>query len=156
VSAAGRAPSRLWRGIGLVVLVVGPLLVLGAGVAAALEVAFRLRAEVTTGRIVEMRAVSSERVRSAGEMQTRRTLSYLPVFAFTLPDGREVRAEGSFTSNPPCCAVGDVVTVRYLATDPTRARTAGFMGSWLVPVLLLVVGGGLTAMGWALRRGGKA
>mgnify|MGYP005842944755 FL=1 len=41
MTAAGRAPSRFWRGIGLMVLVVGPLLVLGAGVAAALEVATR-------------------------------------------------------------------------------------------------------------------
>ena len=155
MSAAGRAPSRLWRGIGLVVLVAGPLLVIAAGVAATLEVAFRLRAEATTARIVEMRELRSETARSASDTRTRRVLTYLPVFAFTLPDGREVRAEGSFASNPPCCAVGDVVSVRYLPADPAQARMAGFMASWLVPTLLLVVGGAFTAMGWALRRGGR-
>jgi hypothetical protein len=46
--------------------------------------------------------------------------------------------------------------VRYLAADPAQARMAGFMASWLVPTLLLVVGGAFAAMGWALRRRGTA
>jgi hypothetical protein len=112
MAIAGQAPGRAWGAIGFILRVADPPLLAGACAATAMVIAFRQRAVATEGRIVEMRAVTSEAVRSAGDMRQRETLSYVPVFAFVRPDRREVRAEGSFASNPPCCAVGDAVTVR--------------------------------------------
>jgi hypothetical protein len=130
-----RAPGPP-RWLGWLFLVLGLLFAAGAGGVVWFEMKFRERSVEVEGRIVQMiqRASNS----SGGS----RSLSWTPVFAFRLPDGKEVRVEASFSSSPPCCAVGDRVTVRYDPADPVGARMAGFMSDWF----LITVFGGMAAV----------
>lgn len=132
VRVRGRAP----RWLGPVFLVLGLGLLAGAGAAAWFELAFRQRAVETDGRIVQMLQ------RTSSDSSGRRSTNWTPVFAYRLPDGREVRVTASFSSSPPCCKVGDVVRVRYDPADPMHGRMTGFMSSWLMTVIL----GGLGAV----------
>ncbi|WP_198377752.1 DUF3592 domain-containing protein [Neoroseomonas rubea] len=126
----------------------------GAGVAVSRELAFRQRAVETEGRIVQM-------IQRAGSSSSgNRSANWTPVFAFRLPDGKEVRVEAGFSSSPPCCAVGDRVTVRYEPGDPSNAQMAGFLSSWLLASILGGIGASfLLAGGLVMRfagRGGAA
>lgn len=126
VKAGGRAP----RIIGTVLLLVGAGLLAGSGYAAWSEIAFRRIAVETDGRVVEM-LPSTSRDRNGGTSRT-----YRPVFVFSLPNGKQIRAEGTVSSNPPCCRVGDAVRVRYDPARPEHAAMTGFMESWFVATLL--------------------
>ncbi|MBP0462969.1 DUF3592 domain-containing protein [Roseomonas sp. PWR1] len=124
------------RWLGWLFLLLGLLFAAGAGGFVWFEMKFRERSVEVEGRIVQMiqRASNS----SGGS----RSSTWTPVFAFRLPDGKEVRVEASFSSSPPCCAVGDRVTVRYDPADPVDARMAGFMSDWF----LITVFGGMAAV----------
>jgi len=117
-------------------------LLAGAGFAAWQEIDFRRGAVEVEGRIVAMRATSD----SDGDRV------WTPVFAFKLPDGREVRVAGSYASSPPCCRVGDAVRVRYDPAHPERAAMEGFMSSWFLATLLGGLGVVFTGVGLLLRR----
>jgi hypothetical protein len=145
--------GRVPRIIVLGALVLGMLLLAGAGYAAWREIAFRRIAVETDGRVVEMLRGSGSRDRDG-----RSSVTYRPVFVFALPDGKQVRAEGSVASNPPCCSVGDRVRVRYDPTRPDRAAITGFVESWLVTAILGGMGVVFAGVGLVLRRvmGGRA
>lgn len=148
--AEGRG-RRAPRWIVLPMAVIGAALLAGAGYATWSEMQFRRIAVETEGRVVRMlREFSSD---SDG----RRSATYRPVFTFTLPDGREVRAEGSVASNPPCCTVGEAVRVRYDPARPERAAMVGFMESWFLTVFLggmgtAFLGFGVLGLRYASRR----
>lgn len=148
VTTTTRSIARPGRGVRIIpwiLTLVGLGLLVGAGFAARSELSFRGIAVETDGRVVRMIA---ETDRSNG--RTSRT--YRPVFAFNLPDGKEIRAEGGVASNPPCCSVGDRVRVRYDPANPSRAQMTGFMESWLVTAILGGIGIIFTGAGLAVRR----
>jgi hypothetical protein len=149
------AGDRRW---GIPLIALGACQVVGGVVLAAMELRFRAGSVATQARIVEMREAISTIGRpnqaSIGGIE-QRYLSHAPVFAFTLPDGREVRALANVATPEPCCAVGDIVTVRYRPEAPERAQMEGFLESWIAA---LAVGGGgvfFLGLGWALRRFGS-
>ncbi|MBR0678981.1 DUF3592 domain-containing protein [Roseomonas eburnea] len=122
--------GRMTRIVSWILLLVGFGLLAGSGFAAWSEIQFRRVAVETDGRVVQMLT------RSSRDRDGRSSRTYTPVFAFNLPNGKEVRAEGSVASNPPCCTVGEAVRVRYDPARPERAAMAGFMESWFVATLL--------------------
>ncbi len=130
-----RAPGPP-RWLAWLFLLLGLGLAAGAGLAVWLEISFRQRSVEAEGRIVQM--IQRASTSSSGSRST----NWTPVFAFRLPDGKEVRVEAGFSSSPPCCAVGDRVTVRYDPANPSSAQMAGFLSSWLVATIL----GGLGAV----------
>jgi hypothetical protein len=144
---AGRPGGRAPRIIGLLLLLVATLLLLGAGYAIWSEIAFRRIAVETDGRVVEM-------IRGSGSRNSdgRTSVTYRPAFVFSLPNGKEVRAEGSVASNPPCCRVGDRVRVRYDPARPENAALTGFMQSWLVASILGGMGAVFAVIGLVMRR----
>lgn len=149
---AVRRTRRAPRWIALMIALIGVALLAGAGYAAWSEVAFRRSAVETDGQVVEMLHEVSRRTGG------RRSSVYRPVFTFTLPDGRVVRAEGAVASNPPCCRVGETVRVRYDPARPERAAIVGFMESWFLAVLLggmgvVFLGLGLLGLRFASRQG---
>jgi hypothetical protein len=89
---------------------------------------------------------------SSRDRDGRRSVTYRPAFVFNLPSGKEVRAEGSVASNPPCCRVGDAVRVRYDPAQPERAAITGFMQSWLVTSILGGMGLLFAGIGAMMRR----
>lgn len=146
VSTGRRAP----RIIGSLLLLIGVGLVVGAGFAIWSEIRFRRIAVETDGRVVEMLS-STSRDRNGSTSRT-----YRPVFAFNLPNGKEIRVEGTVSSNPPCCTVGEAVRVRYDPARPEHAAMTGFMESWFVATLLGGMGVAFTGFGtMALRVFGR-
>lgn len=136
-----RPPPR-WLPGGIMLL--GLLLLAGAGAAVHAELAFRRIAVETDGWIVRM----VERVSREDGRITRR---YAPVFAFTLPDGRQIEIESATATDPPCCRSGDAVRVRYDPADPHRASMTGFMESWFLPLVLALMGLGSLFLGVVAR-----
>ena len=149
------AGDRRW-GTGLMAL--GAVQLAAGLVFAGMELRFRAGSVTTQAHIVGMHEVVSTVGRTnqarLGAIE-QRFLSHAPVFAFTLPDGREIRAMANVATPEPCCAVGDLVAVRYRPEAPDQAQMEGFLESWIVP---LAVGGGgvmFLGLGWALRRFGS-
>lgn len=140
-----RAPGPP-RWLAWLFLLLGLGLAAGAGLAVWLEISFRQRSVEAEGRIVQM--IQRASTSSSGSRST----NWTPVFAFRTPDGKEVRVGAGFSSSPPCCAVGDRVTVRYDPADPTRAQMAGFLSSWLVATILGGMGAVFLLVGGAVMR----
>ena len=123
-------PPRTTRIVSWLLLLLGIALLAGAAYALWSEVQFRRIAVETDGRVVQLISSTSR------DRDGRTSRTYRPVFTFSLPNGKEVRAEGSVSSNPPCCTVGEVIRVRYDPARPEHAAMTGFMASWFVPTLL--------------------
>lgn len=117
---------------------------------AAEEILFRHAAMTAEARILELRPVHAPE----DEGRLRVSRGWRPVFGFTAADGREVVVEAGFATNPPCCAVGDQVRIRYDPAAPDGARMAGFTGAWQGPLILGGAGAVLLLAAWALRRAG--
>jgi hypothetical protein len=146
-----RVGGRASRIIALLMLSLGVPLLLGAGYAVWSEFAFRRIAVEADGRVVEMIREVGSSSNSGG-----RSVSYRPVFVFSPEGGKEVRARGSFSSNPPCCSVGERVRVRYDPARPESAAMVSFIQSWLVAIILGGIGLVFTGIGLAMRRVGRA
>lgn len=141
--AIGRVPRMLsWS-----FLLLGLGLLAGTGLAVAMELRFRAGAVETEGRVIAMRL--SHGTSGSGGSSSR---SWTPVFAFALPDGKEIRVESGVSSSPPCCQVGDRVRVRYDPAEPSRAQMAGFLESWLVASILGGMGVVFAGAGLLVRR----
>lgn len=140
-----------WRIVAVIVL--GGLALLLFGVSAHAtwrQAAFRRTAIETEGRIV---ALAESRTR---ESSGRWSVSYFPVYAYTLPNGRVVQRTSGTGGNPPPHAVGETVRVLYDPAEPDRAMIHGFMESWMLPLLVGTVGAafGLAALLFARGRSG--
>ncbi|WP_198371836.1 DUF3592 domain-containing protein, partial [Roseomonas rosulenta] len=109
------------RSLPLTLLCIGAVLLLGAVALAWPQLAFRIGAASAPGLVVDMRVTSG---------------GSAPVFTFTPPGGREMRVVSPIVSNPPCCHVGEAVTVRYRPEEPRRARIASLQDDWLLPGVL--------------------
>lgn len=132
--------------IGVICIVVG---VGFAGTGAAIAgygARFRRRSERAQGTVIELRAVASPT--STGPVSGASGPQYRPVVEFTTVDGRRVRAESRFASNPPPARVGNPVRVFYDPNDPERIQldTAVGRGGCLAFALILF-GAVLVAIG---------
>ena len=147
ITMAGVPGGRAPRVIALLLVLLGALLLAGAGYAAWREIAFRRIAVETDGRVTELIRGSGSR-----DSQGRSSVTYRPAFVFSLPSGKEIRAEGTVASDPPCCRVGDRVRVRYDPARPEHAAITGFMQSWLVATILGGMGVIFLGLGLVMRR----
>ncbi|TAJ90529.1 DUF3592 domain-containing protein [Reyranella sp.] len=113
------------------------------------------------GTVVEIRKSSSivtEEVTLATGREVRRDVeqdSYAPVVRFTTQEGREIEFHGRGGSGTSF-AEGDVVTVVYDRTNPSRARIVSFLDLWLPAVVAFAVaflfGGSAKLSRWMRRR----
>ena len=137
LDAANRRGERI--GIWLIRIIVLGLVALLWGFALRdiwREVAFQRIAVETEGSIV---ALTEHRTR---ERDGRWSVSYFPVFQYTLPDGTVLQRRARAGGNPPSHEVGETVRVRYDPARPAEAEIASFMQTWFFSVLL----GGLGAL----------
>jgi hypothetical protein len=117
------------------------------------------------GTVVEIRRSSSivtEEVTLATGREVRRDVerdSYAPVVRFTTQEGREIEFHGRGGSGTSF-AEGDVVTVVYDRTNPSRARIVSFLDLWLPAVVAFAVaflfGGSAKLSRWMRRRSAAA
>lgn len=117
------------------------------------------------GTVVEIRKSSSivtEEVTLATGREVRRDVeqvSYAPVVRFTTQEGREIEFHGRGGSGTSF-AEGDVVTVVYDRTNPSRARIVSFLDLWLPAVVAFAVaflfGGSAKLSRWMRRRSAAA
>ncbi len=112
------------------------------------------------GTVVEIRRSSSivtEEVTLATGREVRRDVeqvSFAPVVRFTTQEGREVEFHGRGGSGTSFSA-GDVVTVVYDRTNPSRARIVSFLDLWLPAVVAFAVAflfGGAVSLSRRMRR----
>ncbi|WP_244459687.1 DUF3592 domain-containing protein [Roseomonas fluvialis] len=144
---AGRESRSL---VGLVPIGIGVAFLAGAAALAWPQTAFIRASQSVPGRVVDMRVTSG---------------GASPVFVFTPRGGSEQRVTSRIVSNPPCCEVGEEVTVRYRPEAPRDARIASFMDAFLWPTVLggfglfwlgIVVMSGMSERAPAPRPGGRA
>ncbi|HVM11513.1 MAG TPA: DUF3592 domain-containing protein [Actinomycetota bacterium] len=81
---------------------------------------------------------------------------YHPIVSFTAMDGQEIQFQDKLGSNPPSHQPGEMVEVRYLPSNPQKARLAGRFRTWFVPGLLGLLGIVFVGVGipWYLSAGG--
>ncbi len=131
--------DRSWRWIAWTVLGIGGLIVAGGILMGLGNLRHALFGERADGVVLEI-------VRE-GDM-------YAPVVRFRLPSG-EVQEVKDLGSGAPDFSAGDVVTVLYLPENPEDFRLDTFERLWLVPIILVVLGGFwlmFGAIAWALSR----
>jgi len=64
-----------------------------------------------------------------------------PVVEFTASSGEKIRFTSDFGSRPAGHKVGQSVKVRYDPLDPHQAEIDSVMNLWLVPLILVFMGG---------------
>lgn len=104
------------RSLPATLLAIGAVFLLGAGAITWFEVAFIRASVAVPGQVVDMR------VTSGGSS---------PIFTFTTRDGVAMRVVSRVVSTPPCCDVGEAVTVRYRPATPRDASIVSLQDSWL-------------------------
>jgi len=134
------AIDRSWRWISWAILGVGGLILLGGLALAWGSLLHVLWAERAAGEVIE--------IRREGDM-------YAPVLRFRLPDGRtqEVKDLGS---GAPDFAVGDRVTILYMADDPQDFRIGTFDRLWFSAIFVSAFAGFwllFGAVAWGLAHG---
>jgi hypothetical protein len=130
--------------------VAGPLLLilaLGAAVQRGALVIFGLHAEAT---VVGMRSMGATAV------------NYAPVFQFTANDGRTHTVSSDVYGKDSAVRYGERIAVLYSPEHPESARIDSFAQLWTLPLVLGVVGAGLSVMpailwvAWLRRRADAA
>jgi len=66
---------------------------------------------------------------------------YYPEFTFTTAAGENVQVRSNVGSNPPAHRVGDKIEILYDPNQPLNAKVNSFSGVWLLPTILLGIGG---------------
>src|SRR5690606_26618807 len=118
--------------ITIIVCVAVPILLLSLGMFVR-SILFTLRAEKTTGTIVDFKTSSSSK---SGVTQAE-------VVEFQLPDGKTIQfTEKSYRSRI-ILNYGKNVSVLYDPQNPTNAHINSFWTLYFVPVILLIIGLGL-------------
>ncbi len=118
---AATPEARAARTVLLVPIGIGIAFVAAGAALAWSPIAFIRASESVPGRVVGMRSTSG---------------GASPIFVFTPQGGTEQRVTSRIVSNPPCCGVGDEVTVRYRPGTPRDARIASFMDAFFWPSVL--------------------
>lgn len=132
------SPARALLLTGWFLLANGALMLVLSAVAYVAQTRFQARAVETGGVVVALVRRDHPPTRDAAASET-----FAAVFEFDLPNGRRQRVEASFSSNPPCCAVGETVRVRYDPSRPESAAIVGFWSAWGWTTILGGIGGAL-------------
>jgi hypothetical protein len=105
---------------------------------AAFQAELLLHGERAAGVVVELERGTSSTTRGGGAP------GWFPIVTFETADGRTMRFRHRTGGNPPDYRTGDRVPVVYLPDAPENALIDEPVRNWLLPVILLVVGAGLT------------
>ena len=133
-----------FRVIGLVFAVI-------AGVSAVATLIFVLRAEQTTGVVVDYSVVQNNISFMPGADKTG--MLYYPVVAFTATDGAEYRLTGRSGRTSRRYPVGEQLPVLYSAERPAEGRLATLMGVWGTAIILGGLGAIFLVLGLAAPHG---
>jgi predicted ribosomally synthesized peptide with SipW-like signal peptide len=66
---------------------------------------------------------------------------FYPEVEFTASSGEKIKFRSDFGSRPAGHKIGQSVTVRYDPADPKKAEIESVMNLWLVPLILVFMGG---------------
>ncbi len=136
------------RGLGIIFVVIGAVLLLPAVLDAVYTVSFIARAESVAGEVVEVDVTQSQIPFTDPESGRR----YYAVLEFTDLDGDTHRVRSASAERRDAVAVGEERELRYLPDDPASARVASLMGLWgrgivLAGTGLLFVAAGAAVIG---------
>lgn len=119
------------------------------------------RAEGRVMEIRESRSIATEDVTLASGREVRREverISYAPVIRFVTQEGREIEFHGRGGSGSSFTP-GEVVSVVYDRSNPSRARIVSFLDLWLPAAVAFAVavifGGAVKLSRRSRRRGGQ-
>jgi len=105
-------------------------------------------AQSAPGIVVDFDTRHSSSSSSSGSSTT-----YAPIVEYTHPEtGQTIRFTSSASSNPPAFDGGEEVTVLYSPDDPEDARIDSFMSLWMMPLILVVLGGIFLPVGLGIMR----
>jgi hypothetical protein len=128
---------KLLRAVRYFLLVIG-IIVLGIALRSGWRTTAFLKSSLATnGTVVEMRDVYD----SDGSVM------FAPVFRFTA-NGTSETVTSNTSSNPASFAVGDQVRVRYLPSEPAKARIDSWMQLWFGAVAETVIGVAFVGIGF--------
>jgi hypothetical protein len=130
--------------LGWILLVIGLVLLAGAGFAARAIRAFVDAAGRAEGTVIGL--VESESTDSDG----RRHRTYHPAVEFRLPSGEVRRFTSDAGASPPDHEIGERVTVLYEREDPEDARLPGTFALWGIAIIPAVFGAVLGVPGFAI------
>ena len=149
-----RAMVRINRGMGVLSLLIGLVLVGGAARVTLRYRAFIARAVATPGRVVENVPTTFTTTSTVGSLPQRHT-SYCAVVEYVSRAGETRRyKDNDICFNPPSFRIGQIVTVRMDPTDSTSVHIDHGNRVYFVPLAVAIVGV-LALLGGAQRLAGR-
>jgi len=136
------------RGLGIIFVVIGAVLLLPAVLDAVYTVSFIARAESVVGEVVEV-DVSQSQIPFTDPESGRR---YYAVLEYSDPGGDRHRVRSASAERRDAIAVGEERELLFLPGNPSAARIASLMGVWgrgivLAGTGLLFVAAGAAVIG---------
>jgi hypothetical protein len=101
---------------------------------------------VADGKVLSLR----ETVKHSDNPNQSDSITYAPVFTFKAADGASYTISSDTGSLPAGFAVGEIVHVLYLPSNPSGARIDSFEQLWIFPLIFGLLGLGVTAAGLLL------
>ncbi|TVR91246.1 MAG: DUF3592 domain-containing protein [Spirochaetaceae bacterium] len=114
------------RGLGIIFVVIGAVLLLPAVLDAVYTVSFIARAEPVVGEVVEVDVTQSQIPFTDPESGRR----YYAVLEYTDADGDTHRHRSAEAERRNAIRVGEERKLLYLSNNPEAARTNSLMGIW--------------------------
>ncbi len=114
------------RGLGIIFVVIGAVLLLPAVIDAVYAVAFIARAQPVIGQVVEVDVTQSQIPFTDPESGRR----YYAVLEYTDADGDTHRHRSAGAERRDSISVGEERKLLYLPNNPEVARTQSLMGIW--------------------------
>lgn len=114
------------RGLGIIFLAIGAVLLLPAVLDAVYTVSFIARAEPIVGEVVEVDVTQSQIPFTDPESGRR----YYAILEYTGPDGETYRVRSAGAEGRDSIVMGGERELLYLPGNPEAARTASIMGIW--------------------------
>lgn len=130
--------------IGLVVLLLGLGLLTGGYFTWKSTNSFLATAVKTEGKVIDLERESSK------DSKGNTSYTYYPQISFTTANNEDITFRGSSGSNPPSYSRGDIVEVLYDPKNPPNASINSFFSLWLGPIILGVLGGIITLVGFGI------
>ena len=121
--------------IRIILLLFGPLMILGGGYAGHKTFVLLHDGIRTPGTVVSLESRWSNNGNHG-------SYTYYPVVNFTTRDGQINRFTDNTGANPPMYQAGNQVTVIYLADNPAKSAIIDHgLGNWIMPGVLILLGG---------------
>jgi hypothetical protein len=134
------------RGLGIIFVVLGAVLLLPAVLDAVYTVSFIARAESVVGEVVDVEVTQSQIPFTDPESGRR----YYALLEYTDSDGETHLFRSASAEPRDAIAVGDERELLYLSSSPEGARTASLMGIWGRGIVLAATGVLFVAAGAAV------